>query len=148
MNRRFRPFSYRWRPAGRRTLCGLALLLAVAPAVVNAAGKKPKKTDGPYNVTVGGSYTGQGRAVVAGRTILITAQIRNESGEVGLLIGTDLVIDGDHFHGAGLVFGRPATFTGRLDGYAGDKHFRGARVLCSVVDRAGGRTGRVAGVLR
>jgi hypothetical protein len=123
-------------------------MFALVPTLVDAAGKKPKKTDGPYTITVGGSYSGRGQAQVAGQLLVIQAEVTDESGAKGMLIGADLRIDGGHFRGTGLVFGRPAIFSGRLDGYNGDKHFRGARILCNFKEVAGPRAGRVAGVLR
>ena len=142
--------SSRARPLRVRTWgkCVVVLLLAMVPGLVSAAGKKPKKTDGPYTITVGGSYTGRGHAVVAGQLLTIKAQVTDESGSEGLLVGADLKIDGGHFRGTGLVCGRLATFTGRLDGYSDDRHFRGARVLCTFRESTGLRGGRVAGVLR
>lgn len=127
---------------------GLVVVLAVAPAVVYAKGKKPKKTDGPYNVSIRGSYTGEGRAEVNGNKVSINAQVKDEYGADGALVGGNLKIDGDHFEGAGTVFGRSVTITGRLDGYDGDKHFRGARILCNFVETSGQRAGRIAGVLQ
>ena len=124
------------------------VLLAAAPVLVHAAGKKPKKTNGPYSITVGGSYHGGGTALVVPGAVTITLRVRDDSGTEGQLVAADLLLSGAHFRGRGLVFGRPATFTGRLDGYADDRHFRGARLLCSFVEDAGGGAGRVAGVLR
>jgi hypothetical protein len=122
-----------------------ASLLAVTP-VVYAVGKKPKKTDGPYTITIGGSCTGSGRATVKKTTITIRAQVQDAQGNKGPLVAT-LVIDGDHFQGVGTVVDSPATFFGRLDGYDGDKTFRGARLLCSYTDSKG-HSGRIAGPLR
>ena len=140
---------HRWWLGSRRLWAAVLLPLLAVPAPVDAAGKKPRRTDGPYNVTVGGSCAGRARAVVAGPVLAITAQVTDESsGAEGPLVATDLRIDGSHFRGKGVVFGRAATFAGRLDGYAGDKHFRGARVLCSFTDARGELHGRITGVLR
>lgn len=142
--------SLRARPLRVRTWAKyvIVLVLLLIPGLVNATGKKPKKTDGPYTISVGGSYTGRGHAVVAEQLLTISAEVTDGSGAEGLLVGVDLKIDGSHFKGTGLVCGRPATFTGRLDGYSEDKHFRGARILCSFRETNGSRGGRVAGVLR
>jgi hypothetical protein len=123
----------------------LAASLAVLPSVVVGAGKKPKKTDGPYTITVGGSCTGGGKATVSKDAITVTADVEDAAGNKGVLKVT-LDVDGGHFQGDGTVFGVAANFFGRLDGYDGDKHFRGARVLCSYTD-AQGRSGRFAGTL-
>ena len=136
-----------WRRLGTPVGFALAVLVVLlAPALVSSAGKKPKKTDGPYTLRVAGDYDGKGRAVVLKAAIALTGQVSDESGKEGLLVATGLTLDGAHFHGAGLVMGRPADFAGRLDGYAGDKNFRGARVLVRFRD-VEGRTGFIAGVL-
>jgi hypothetical protein len=125
--------------------CLLAAALAALPSIAHGVGKKPKKTDGPYTLTVGGSCAGAGRATVKKDTISVTADVVDESGSRGTLSAT-LDVDGDHFEGNGTVLGVAADFFGRLDGYDGDKHFRGARILCSFTD-ARGRSGRLAGPL-
>ena len=145
-----RPTSSRHsgRLVGRRRLvarCLLAALLVVLPSVGLAVGKKPKKTDGPYNIAVGGSCAGGGRATVKKDTITVAADVTDEQGNAGTLSAT-LTVDGDHFEGNGTVLGRSANFFGRLDGYDGDKHFRGARLLCNYTDSQG-RSGRLAGPL-
>lgn len=134
--------------------CVVILSLVLLPVLAHAdlgrpkKPKKPRKTDGPYTVSVRGSYTGEGRALVAGFAVAITARVTDESGTQGMLVGTDLRMEGGYFQGTGVVCGRPAIFSGRLDGYNGDKHFRGARILCNFKEVAGPRGGRVAGVLR
>ncbi|HEX8916788.1 MAG TPA: hypothetical protein VF796_30840 [Humisphaera sp.] len=136
-----------WRRLGAPAAFALAMVVVLlAPAVVRSAGKKPKKTDGPYTLTVAGDYTGVGRGLVVKRLVTLQGKVADESGTEGMLLATGLSMDGAHFRGTGLVMGRPADFVGRVDGYAGDKDFHGARVLVSFRDIEG-RTGRVAGVL-
>jgi hypothetical protein len=132
----------------RRILQVLVCVIALGPMLVQGAGKQPKKTNGRYNVSVAGSCTGEGRATVRRGVVGFTANVTDESGNKGTLVGTGFAINGSHFSGPGLVMGRPALFWGRLDGYAGDKHFKGARLLCTYTEVGGDRTGRVAGVLR
>lgn len=138
--------SSRRRHRGRIVACCVvACALVVLPSFVYAVGKKPKKTNGPYNILVGGSCAGAGRAIVKKDTITVTADVEDDGGNKGTLAAT-LTVDGDHFQGDGSVLGRAANFFGRLDGYDGDKHFRGARILCNYTDAAG-RSGRMAGPL-
>jgi hypothetical protein len=125
--------------------CLLAAGLAVLPSIAFGVGKKPKKTDGPYTLSVGGSVTGAGRASVKKDTITVFADVVDAGGNRGTL-EVELDVDGDHFQGTGKVLGRAADFFGRLDGYDGDKHFRGARILCSFTDSQN-RSGRLAGPL-
>ena len=140
------------RPARRRVLrlwfaCALLLAMAAAvPSVVSAVGKQPKKTNGAYHLTVRGYCTGEGQGTVRGKRVSIEVPVTDDSGTAGTLVANDLPLDGDHFEGDGTVFGRPAKFTGRLDGYDGDKHFRRARLLCSFTEGTA-RGGRIAGSL-
>lgn len=120
-------------------------LLLVSPTV-RGVGKQPPRTNGPYPVVVRGSCEGEGRAVVAAGKIHIHAVVTDEAGNRGALTANNLTLSGPHFEGRGMVMGKKATFTGRLDGYDGDKHFKGARLLCNYTD-ATGRSGRVAGTL-
>ncbi|MDB5297264.1 MAG: hypothetical protein JWO31_3247 [Phycisphaerales bacterium] len=144
--RRSRPPLRPVRRAGLTGRCLLAAALALAPTGLWAAGKQPKKTDGPYGLTIRGSCTGQGSASVKKGTITLSGQVRGHDGRTGS-VAADLTLDGDHFDGTGTVLDRPANFFGRLDGYDGDKHFRGARILCSYTDSEG-RSGRIAGSLQ
>ena len=139
-----RPRRLRW-----TALVGCALLAAtiVDPSGASATGKQPKKTNGAYDLTVRGSCTGEGQGTVAGGRVSIRIPVEDEAGNKGMLIAEGLMLDGGHFQGAGTVFGRPATFSGRLDGYDGDKHFRRARLLCSFAE-ADARAGRIAGARR
>jgi hypothetical protein len=141
------PFSPAPRRGRPRLTARLALVvgLAALPVIGLGVGKKPKKTDGPYNIAVGGSCLGAGRATVKKDTITVSADVEDPFGNRGTLSVT-LTVDGDHFEGDGTVLGRAANFFGRLDGYDGDKHFRGARLLCSFTDSRG-RSGRLAGPL-
>jgi hypothetical protein len=125
--------------------CLLAAALAFLPSVASGSGRQPKKTDGPYKLTFGGSCAGRGRAVVLKLAVTVLGEVEDAKGRKGLLVAA-MALDGDHCRGVGTVLGRPATFAGRLDGYAGDKHFRGARLLCSYTDSQG-RSGRLAGPL-
>jgi hypothetical protein len=125
----------------------LLALAAVGPVLLNAAGKQPKKTDGGYRVTVGGFYTGTGTADVRNKKVTIRAEVRSAGGGTGTLNCPNLKLDGDHFSGTGNLQGTKLTVRGRLDGYADDPDFRGARILCTYTDDAG-NTGRIAGVLQ
>ena len=130
--------------------CVLACLLAgslLAPGTLRASGKQPKKTNGQYAVTVAGYYTGTGTADIKNKKIMIKATVRvDDSGPPVDLVAPDLELDGDHFAGAANAQGAKLQLKGRLDGYAGDKDFRGARLLCTYTDEAG-HAGRIAGVL-
>jgi hypothetical protein len=141
-----RPQSDSRRRLATRGLLAASLLVLpslVLPSVVHGVGKQPKKTDGLYAVFVNGSCTGRGTATVLKKVIAVVATAEDARGVKGLVVAT-LVLDGDHFRGVGTVIDRPATFFGRLDGYDGDKHFRGARLLCNYTD-ARGHSGRVVG---
>ena len=131
-------------PTRRTILFALAALLALGPAVVYAKGKKRDGTDGQYKTTVAGTYKGSGTATVSATKLTIIAQITDQSGRKGQFT-LDLPLDGPHFRGAGTAMGQTVKITGRLDGYADSKNFRGARVLGTYSN--GPVTGRFAGVI-
>ena len=123
----------------------LAALLALGPAGLHGKGKQPKRTDGTYNVTVAGPYTGSGNATVGGKSMVLRIQVKDEAGRKGEF-SVDAQINGAHFRGDGTVMGKKLTLTGRLDGYDQTRGFKGARLLGNYVD-ADGKAGRVAGVI-
>jgi hypothetical protein len=129
--------------------CVTALVVvgAATPILVRAAGKQPKKTDGSYQVTFGGYYTGTGTANVKNKKVMIKGTVEHD-GQSFSFVAPNLQLDGDHFAGtANVAGGTKLTLHGRLDGYDADADFRGARLLCTYVDDAGHR-GRIAGVLQ
>jgi len=128
---------------GQALLTGLLVCL---PMFVKAIGVQPHNTNGRYTVEVRGSCQGVGEAVVAGGRIQIQVNVRDKTGTQGSLVVAAMELSGPNFRGDGMVMGRKAAFIGRLDGYGGDKHFKGARLLCSFTDEAG-RSGRIAGVI-
>lgn len=134
----------------RRTIFVLCIALlglgALAPALLYAAGKQPKKTDGQYRVTVAGAYRGNGTVEVKNKKVNINAKMRAEGEAEADFVCPNLALDGDHFEGSGTFKGLNFIVRGRLDGYDGDKTFRGARVLCTYTDGAG-HSGRIVGVL-
>jgi hypothetical protein len=124
--------------------------LALSSAVLSGAGKQPKKTDGDYTVTVGGYYEGSGTASVSPSQIKISAQVvvaGSKSDRKMKLNAPSLTLDGDHFSGTANVQGDKLKIVGRLDGYAGDPDFHGARLLLTYTDSAG-HSGRIAGTFR
>lgn len=134
-------------PVRRSILFALAALLALGPAVVHAKGKQPKKTDGVYKATVAGYYTGTGTATVSSKTITVTVKVTDANGNKGQFNAANMKLSGAHFRGVGKVMGQTVKITGRLDGYADEKGFRGARLLGSYTDAAGKKAGRLAGVI-
>lgn len=125
----------------------LIFLVTFGPAIVFAMGRQPDKTNGAYSITVGGVCSGRGNGVVGANRVHLHAKVRDDSGSTGQLIASNMILEGDHFQGSGAIFGRSATFFGRLDGYDQDSHFRGARILCSFTDSSG-RTGRIVGTMK
>jgi hypothetical protein len=117
----------------------------VAPVLVYARGKQPKKTDGQYRVTVAGFYQGSGTADVNNKRVTIRAEVRSDEGPGGTLVCPSPPLDGGDFTGTGDVGGTTLQVRGRLDGYSGAPPFRGARLLCTYTDA--GHVGRIAGVL-
>src|SRR3954451_15618811 len=128
--------------SSRRRACTmlalLALASAVAPAVLRAAGKQPKKTEGTYSVTIGGYYTGIGTITVKNKKLRLDATVHTKADESAKLnfVAPKLDLDGDHFTGTGNIQGIKVQIRGRLDGYADDPVFHGARCLCSYTDGA------------
>jgi len=121
--------------------------IALGPTLLSGAGKQPKKTDGGYTVTVGGYYEGSGTATVSPGRIRIRAQVVVAGSPADRklnLNAPNLTLDGDHFTGTANVQGNKLTIRGRLDGYADDPDFHGARLLLTYVDSAG-HSGRIAG---
>jgi len=131
-------------------LLGLAVLVvagAATPVLLRAAGKQPKKTDGSYQVTVAGYYSGKGTVDVKNKKLSLVVDIVHED-LTAILSAANLHLDGDHFEGTTTLPGGTKVFIrGRLDGYESDKDFRGARLLCTYVDEAG-HHGRIVGVLK
>ena len=132
-------------------VCGAVVAaVALGPAFLSGAGKQPKKTDGRYTVTVGGYYEGSGTATVSPERIRIraTVVIAGSPADRKLnLNAANLTLDGDHFSGTANVQGNKLTIRGRLDGYADDPDFHGARLLLTYTDSAG-HSGRIAGTFR
>ena len=129
-------------------VCGAVMAaVALGPAILSGAGKQPKKTDGGYTVTVGGYYEGSGTASVSPGRIAISATVNIAGSATGRdlkLNAPNLTLDGDHFTGTANVQGNKLDIRGRLDGYAGDPDFHGARLLLTYTDAAG-HSGRIAG---
>jgi len=117
--------------------------------MLSGAGKQPKKTDGGYAVTVGGYYEGSGTADVSPDRIRINADVvvAGSDGRKLNMVAPNLTLDGDHFSGTANVQGNKLTIRGRLDGYADDPDFHGARLLLTYTDSAG-HSGRIAGTFR
>lgn len=129
--------------------CSLVAVLLCGVGGVSSltgAGLQPKKTDGQYAITVGGYFQGSGTATVSSTRVRFRARVRNEAGRSSNF-ATFLRLDGDHFEGTANVAGTTFTFRGRLDGYAAERNFRGARILCNYTD-GNGNVGKVAGVLQ
>ena len=127
----------------------VAAAIALGPAFLVGAGKQPKKTDGGYTVTVGGYYEGSGTADVNPGQIRINADVvvAGGNGRKLNMVAPNLTLDGDHFSGTANVQGNKLTIRGRLDGYAGDPDFHGARLLLTYTDAAG-HSGRIAGTFQ
>jgi hypothetical protein len=124
--------------------------VALVPAILSGAGRQPRKTDGGYTVTVGGYYEGSGTARVSPDRIRIRAQVVVAGSPADRklnLNAPNLTLDGDHFSGTANVQGNRLTIHGRLDGYADDPDFHGARLLLTYTDSAG-HAGRIAGTFR
>ncbi|HTK76633.1 MAG TPA: hypothetical protein VL371_15305 [Gemmataceae bacterium] len=122
--------------------------IALGPSLLTGAGKQPKKTDGGYTVTVSGYYEGSGTADVSPGGIHINADVvvAGSGGRKLNLVAPNLTLDGDHFSGTANVQGNKLNVRGRLDGYAGDPDFHGARLLLTYTDSSG-HSGRIAGTL-
>jgi hypothetical protein len=133
---------------GAAVAAAVLLLISVGSAIVGAKGKQPHKTDGTYEVSIGGYYAGTGTIGVASRAVSIAGKVtpRDMPDSTLDLSAPGLPLDGDHFEGTGTVGGKAVRVQGRLDGYAKEKHFKGARVLASYIDESG-RRGRIAGTL-
>jgi len=137
-------------------LAALGVLAAVAPGLLSA--DNPKKVAGDYSVKVGGYYTGDGSATVSDAGVQIVAKVHRDGfpDTPVALRASNLKVDGAHFRGTGFIDRKPFKFVGRIDGYSGDKTFKGARILCTYTPAGGnnpnspnaGQVGRVAGVLR
>src|SRR5689334_22975406 len=131
-------------------LVAVVAALALGTGMLSGAGKQPKKTDGGYTVTVAGYYEGAGTADVSPDRIKISAQVVIAGGKSDRkmkLNAPNLTLDGDHFSGTGNVQGDKLTIVGRLDGYADDPDFHGARLLLTYTDSAG-HSGRIAGTFQ
>lgn len=138
------------------SLAALGVLAAVAPGLLSA--DNPRKVAGEYSVKVGGYYAGEGSATVSDAGVQIRATVHRDGfpDTPVALRARNLKLDGDHFSGTGVIDTKPFKFVGRLDGYSGDKTFKGARILCTYTPAGGnnpnspnaGQVGRVAGVLQ
>jgi len=138
------------------SLAALGVLAAIAPGLLSA--DNPKKVAGDYSVKVGGYYTGDGSATVSDAGVQMVAPVHRDGFPDTLLSlrARNLKLDGNHFSGTGIIDTKSFKFVGRLDGYSGDKTFKGARILCTYTPADGnnpnspnaGQVGRVAGVLR
>jgi hypothetical protein len=130
------------------------VLAAVAPALLSADSEK--KVLGDYSVRVGGYYAGEGEATANEAGVFIRARVHREGSPNATvtLVAPNLKLDGAHFSGTGRIGGKPFKFAGRLDGYSGDKTFKGARILCTYTPDPNNpaspisdQVGRIAGVL-
>lgn len=127
-----------------------AMFCALGPVtVLHGVGRQPKKTNGAYQVTVAGYYAGTGTLTVRGKKVAIQATVEPADGKGAKLkfIASNLALNGDHFTGTATIQGAQVNIRGRLDGYAGDPVFHGARCLCSYTD-GGTHAGQIAGVLQ
>ncbi len=104
-------------------------------------------TDGSYLTFVGGYLAGSGKSQVGGGAVIVTAQVKNADGISTTLSAPALTLTGDHFAGTATAAGcSTLTIVGRLDGYQGDNHFRGARILAYYTDN-NGHSGKIGGVI-
>jgi hypothetical protein len=106
---------------GRSIRWFLLLTCAAAPIFwpsVARAGKQKAdpETAGHFAVAIRGFWTGQGDATVDGATVSIRGIVRDDAGKAGILTATNLKRVGNHFSGAGTVFGITMVVEGRVDG--------------------------------
>jgi hypothetical protein len=111
----------------------LAAALMVAPASDARSRNKPRKSDGTYNLTVAGFYTGQGNAqVTAGSGVHLTLSLAPEVGGKTASVDVTLPLIGNRFSGDSTLSGKSVHFDGRLDVPDDDKErtLRGVRLVC------------------
>jgi hypothetical protein len=106
---------------GRSIRWFLLLTCAAAPIFwpsVARAGKQKAdpETAGHFAVAIRGFWTGQGDATVDAATISIQGTVHDDVGRTGVLTATNLKRTGNHFSGAGTVFGITMVVEGRVDG--------------------------------
>src|SRR5215207_5736291 len=73
-----------------RFAAALALLLACLAAAPGQSGNA--SVLGAYKITFGGALTGKGNAAVNPNSVIVTATVRDESGNTGHFIAQNLVL--------------------------------------------------------
>ena len=118
-----------------RKLFILTLLVAaitVAPASDARTRGKPRKSDGTYNLTVAGYYTGNGKATVTSGSVHLTLTLSPEAGGKSGAVDLTMAVIGNRFSGDTAAFEKAIHFDGRLDAPDDDKErtLRGVRLVC------------------
>ena len=117
--------------------CGLLIAGAGAEQTT-----QPKQIFGEYTFVLRGFLRGTGRATVHSNAVLITAHVRDDSGNTYSLRALPLPLKGYRFAGNGTAGGLPIRLRGRID--PPGEILRTARLSC-LVDDAQGRHGRIVG---
>jgi hypothetical protein len=95
-------------------------------------GHRPPPTEilGSYVVEVRGALVGSGHAAVGASAVTINAQVRDDSGNTGMLIAPGLTLRGYRFSGSGSLAGLPVRITGRID--PPGQSLKTARMVCTL----------------
>lgn len=111
-----------------------------SPKNKKGGARQSRSANGPYQLTVAGSFSGTGNATVTDTTVSLIATISDGQGHSGQLVVSNMLIDGPYFTGTGTVMGKPMTVHGRLDAA------QASRFACTYCTDDG-YSGRAAGAL-
>ena len=110
----------------------LAAAIMLAPASDAKSRNKPRRSDGTYNLTVAGYYTGTGKATVTSGSVHLQLTLSPEAGGKSAVVDLTMGVIGNRFSGDTSAFEKAIHFDGRLDAPDDDKErtIRGVRLVC------------------